>query len=630
MSYLDNFHAAENNQRADVRKIININKCKGEISDCEHLNDLAVIMEEYMESNLDFDKMDIRWILNNFLHLISEHDDDDEFESIYNKICATNCNILHCNVFLRNHRNRNKIRKNDKCFSELFKTTDDTIIAKMQILDKIHCHYVHCYDIGHRLTSKERETISTQKRTNDLIKLLSLKHKEYHRSHEKLQRFTKSKFVSTIDTHTISQNQKLDTENIQMYDFGIEFEYDYDIKNKYNSFKKELTSNKSNKISLAQFNIERNKATLYFNSTYCQQTMMFVNKYRRKEHFVITIQHILSLLIYCNYDVLQHEFSKTYRAIYKNESKQSIIKRHSEFYFLGKYLKEAVHRLGLSITQGNVISFYHGISEYLLFPLGERNEIKVPLSTSSQIAVAVNFTAYNNGLIVEFVDHYHSTRNVNLSVSWCSDYGNESEHLFVQNRASLQFDNIIDTRIRYEFGEILEGINLLNNLYVSYEKCDERKEKVAIKLIKHETKMEEWKDLHIYAQRLFHEYCTNRDDYARINWKGISAEYPLIRRLFSSGKYDGVNIGFWNALHPKLKRMHIYYMQICPLLLEDILNHFTANKTSMIDSVEFFKSVEIPDHRIDGIVEKYKNEFEHIGFSLTYQTMHSCVSIKRL
>eukprot|EP01084_Bolivina_argentea_P184443 318098_1 len=573
--------------------------------------------------------MDIRWILNNFLHLISEHDDDDEFESIYNKICATNCNILHCNVFLRNHRNRNKIRKNDKCFSELFKTTDDTIIAKMQILDKIHCHYVHCYDIGHRLTSKERETISTQKRTNDLIKLLSLKHKEYHRSHEKLQRFTKSKFVSTIDTHTISQNQKLDdekkcddTENIQMYDFGIKFKYDYDrdVKNKYNSFKQELTSNQTSIISLAQFNIERNKATLYFNSAHCQKILI---KEKWKNYMVITctLEHILSVLIYCNYDVLQHEFSKTYRAIYKNESKQSIIKRHSEFYFLGKYLKEAVYRLGIDINKGNVKCFYHGISEHLIFPLGRWDAIYVPLSTSSQIEVAVNFTG-NNGLIVEFVRNFGP--NSNLSVSWCSDYGNESEHLFVQNNGSLRFDNIIDTGIGYEFRDILGGINSLNHLYGLKEEYDERKDNVAINLVKHETGMEEWKDLHIYAQRLFHEYCTNIGS-VYIDWKDILSEYPLFQGLLSSKKYDGLNIGLLNVLYPNLNKIEINCMQICPSLFGDILNHFTANKTSMIHIVFFYHSGD----GIDGIVAKYKNEFEHIGFSLTYQTKNSVVSIKR-
>ena len=57
-------------------------------------------------------------------------------------------------------------------------------------------------------------------------------------------------------------------------------------------------------------------------------------------------------MIYCNYDVLQYEFSKTYR-----ES----ISKHNNFYHLGKYLKMAVRRFGTVINEGAVKTFYHGV-----------------------------------------------------------------------------------------------------------------------------------------------------------------------------------------------------------------------------------------------------------------------------
>ncbi len=56
-------------------------------------------------------------------------------------------------------------------------------------------------------------------------------------------------------------------------------------------------------------------------------------------------------MIYCKFDGLQYEFSKTYR------DKYGIV--HESFYFLGKYLKESIHNFGRCIRDGTVKVFYH-------------------------------------------------------------------------------------------------------------------------------------------------------------------------------------------------------------------------------------------------------------------------------
>eukprot|EP01083_Nonionella_stella_P134713 409815_1 len=592
--------------------------CNGAISECNALDELSLVMSDYLNMSdtcTDLDKIDIDLVLNNFLHLLYQHDEDDDFESIYNKISSPDnkCDLLHCHVFARNNRNRN-MNKSLSELSETFGTMDSMQMVRRQILDKIHCHYAHCYDIGYRLTTKEK---AEHHQTEDVLALLSNKQQKQNKNR-------KSKFMTTIgDDETFEKQTK-------MYDFGFPFHYTLDnrLRNKYNSLKEELTSNETAIISLAQFNCELEKAVLHFHSVYCQKRLIkerYVDKWEQikdtfHSYIEITVEHILVILIYCNFDHLSFEFSKTYRAIYKNEPEESIIRRHLEFYFLGKYLKETVRRLGIKVAEGNVKRFYHGISKRLLFPLNKYNNIHVPLSTSSEMAVAVNFTL-GHGLIVEFVGGiglHINTNNQHISASWCSDYGNEREHLFVQSGV-LKFDNIIDGVEGYQLTQILEAINLLNGLNNSLwgdllTGDYSRNENIAIKLIRHETRMDEWNGLHFYAKALFHEYCSNMDR-VDISWEKIS-DCPQIHRLFSSDKHHGINIGFLSTLHPKLNTIYTHGIPISPMLFEDILNHFTVNTHSEIEHVGLDYVVGMQDHDISGVVKKYAKQFQGIGFSL--------------
>eukprot|EP01084_Bolivina_argentea_P040063 74032_1 len=129
----------------------------------------------------------------------------------------------------------------------------------------------------------------------------------------------------------------------------------------------------------------------------------------------------LSLMGYSNYTELQYKFSKTYRSNPQN---------HREFYHLGKYLKMSVKEFGTPIHKGTVKSFYHGIGEKLVLPscIGVDGVlIYCPLSTSSSLHVAINFTNENAGLVVEFGTCFDAYSAKCFSVSWLSDYASEQE-----------------------------------------------------------------------------------------------------------------------------------------------------------------------------------------------------------
>ena len=92
-------------------------------------------------------------ILNSFNHLVLCHDND--FEKIYGSFDKC-CEFRECKSFKRHRRNRSEIAltENENVLNELYANSKDIINA--QIMDKIHCYYLHAFDIGFTITSREK------------------------------------------------------------------------------------------------------------------------------------------------------------------------------------------------------------------------------------------------------------------------------------------------------------------------------------------------------------------------------------------------------------------------------------------------------------------------------------------
>eukprot|EP01083_Nonionella_stella_P067565 178777_1 len=614
----NNFHRRDHTEQENK-----VPQCNRSISECDHFKDLFVLMNSYMDgAACQWKLINIANVVNNHLHLLQEHDDD--FEFIHSKINLTNCNVLKCDVFMRAHRNRNRNELNQN----VYHTNDVNTILKAQILDKIHCHYAHSFDIGHSVNVKTEIDLEDDHEITTLMNVLREKHQTYRQIQHKLGKSTQSKFITTI-TNTNDNDTELNE-----YSFGVQFVYDdfgvsrQNVHNKYKSFKVELTRNEKARLSLIQFRVELKKAKTYFNSWYYRRILINKNLQNYEDYqaqlFDITAEHILSVLVYCNFDYLQREFSKTYRPLDQvnksminlRQPEESAMQSHSEFYFLGKYLKEAVHGLGEEISSGKVRRFYHGIHETLTFPLHEYNCIKAPLSTSSSMPVAIRFTE-NQGLMVELA--YNSGFTFQLSVSWCSDFPSEREHLFIQNQGGLKFINIINVQTGYGFKLILGAINLLNSVYYFMgswdymdEKSDDSNGKILAKLMRHEAKIAKFTGLDVYAEQLFHRCCMSIELF-QYDWIEMKNNFNGIHQVLKSDKFDGINIGVLNALHPKLKHIVVYNISInrntYMLLLDDIWTHFKQKKDSQIHEIELdVRSLGKCD------VAKFEAKFSKIGF----------------
>eukprot|EP01084_Bolivina_argentea_P140057 246337_1 len=122
---------------------------------CTQLKRLKSTMSRYYTD--EFTDVDVKVPLNDLLHLLQYHNDnDDEFECIFN-VLGGYCAIKQCVIFQRNNRNRNHNRKPQHVYQE------HVNVPVCQIMDKIHCFYRHSFDIGNILHSKQKSIIDNRK-----------------------------------------------------------------------------------------------------------------------------------------------------------------------------------------------------------------------------------------------------------------------------------------------------------------------------------------------------------------------------------------------------------------------------------------------------------------------------------
>eukprot|EP01084_Bolivina_argentea_P069578 126583_1 len=253
----------------------------------------------------------------------------------------------------------------------------------------------------------------------------------------------------------------------------------------------------------------------------------------------MSLHHILSIMFYCIFDVVLAVFSQTYRDASGYD--------HTNFYHLGKLVKACVLESGCKITDSHVTSFYHGISEALLFPeiIGEAGvgiKIYCPFSTSSKMEVALNFASVNNnGMIIEFRNEASNARC--FSTAWLSDYPQESEYLFIQNEYELRIHNIIDTMDGATFGPIIKVLHVIDELvsenYLEEFVCGYTKsliiKTVHYQLSKHHFSSQQytpWK-IHPYAKALIDAYFNNKKS-VKLNISVLKQEYDYFIDIFYS------------------------------------------------------------------------------------------------
>jgi len=474
------------------------------------------------------------------------------------------------------------------------------------------------------------------------------------------------------------------------YAFGVVFEYDVNhrfssrmnannyvryVPMKYASFKEEIVSLSAKAdIALTQWLYQYKKADLHFTSFYCRA---FVTKHNKTYcealdggiRHELQIEHLLALMFYCNYDLLQYEFSKTYRRISPEESNKQIADRHSCFWHLGKWIKEAVHHFGTRINSSDSHgTFYTGISQ-MVFSNACYGYFNTPLSTTTDVSVAACF-ANENGLIVELSNGaasypmYLSSAKY-FAMHWLSRYSSEHECLFLQCADKpLIFKNIlcIQHSTRIEYRSVIQSLRVLDDTFNHHRfahDLDADALEIAKQMVLHQLRRctlqqseqaEAAKhgvlSLDEYGRCLFDEFCKNQRR-IWIDWHRLTQhECGWIPQLFVDESGECINFKVINALFPNLECVHIRWkVKIKRTLVAKILRHLQGKRSEIYatkkqhENTAASKLVSIriaidrrqcDEEMVEVLMDEFQDKFEMIGFIMYRRANQHDLCIERL
>eukprot|EP01084_Bolivina_argentea_P076713 139064_1 len=554
-------------------------------------------------------------LMNDFNHLLSHHSNELEMEEIYNKLVKQiynnkSCGLAKCSFMRRNHRNRTLITKNEQILNELYHSCED--IVSQQLLDRIHCYFLHSYDIGYKLTNQQKIDITNEEikvnnendtcfdttvlQMNEIRKLTQSKYKNiqcFDRLHNAPNKF-KTEFTE--------QKQNVS----EQYQYGFRFYYwkhsksdhrqwiedvsarksfkqyqNLYIDQKYRNLEDELTNNSVCVISKLQFGQLLQKAQVYVDSDlikeiFCprKQSAKCYDMYYEQ---TMSVEHIISLMVYCNYDELQRKFSETFRKL-QNETNESLKNRHRNYYFFAKLLRECVGCFGMYREQGigNHISVFHGIDKVLTFTTMD-TYVAGPFSTTTDYSVATNFCA-GKGMILEMfiptmewmmsaVEGKDALHRIQcMDMQWFSDFVNEQEIFCIGGLNKIYYKSII----------LMNGINYmsyiggLRRMIRNMIATDNGKDvndamatfvassvhtQMAFRLLSHEiyrytpndTHAYEFKGCPAYIEQILHSHCTNVTDIT------VGCGDPFIDYVFMNKRNKWINLALITTVFPKLK-----------------------------------------------------------------------------
>eukprot|EP01084_Bolivina_argentea_P305022 526890_1 len=169
-------------------------------------------------------------LLNDYNHLLLNH--AEKLEYIYNRLKETiykkkSCILSKCLLMRRNQRNRSGNER------YLYFTDDIDHIVEEQLLDRIHCHLLHTYDVGYKLTKKEIDKIiDDDTKVDDDVCTDIIVSRIYKLIKSKRKSFDNVKGLERMRV----KNTKFVADDTNKYSYGYRFFYwDY-YKNSQNTY----------------------------------------------------------------------------------------------------------------------------------------------------------------------------------------------------------------------------------------------------------------------------------------------------------------------------------------------------------------------------------------------------------
>eukprot|EP01084_Bolivina_argentea_P025579 47571_1 len=334
-------------------------------------------------------------------------------------------------------------------------------------------------------------------------------------------------------------------ENTQELQWNINDHNGYQIKDLYVAQKyKDLKSEILTYITIDKYNTKvLLKSQIYMNTEKVRKMEADTWKIEHLHYGItagdkISINHLMVLIMYCDFTKFCTKFSESFRCVRSNEPLSCVKKRNSEFWWNSKILRETVQIYGVNRWDHSQKGpFYCGISVVMNIPQFSIR-LSAPTSTSKQIQVAINF-ATKTGMILQ-VNNY-GARDMDFlrlfDCCWISNYGEEDECLFMggDRRVRIQSVRIISSGLN--FGIFMHSLYvfdcMVNGSLMEGIKIQAKDLKIIAKLVSGKDNV-----FHTYIHDTFELFCITKAQIT-INMYFLDSYFKKSNHLlFSSLKED--------------------------------------------------------------------------------------------
>ena len=192
----------------------------------------------------------------------------------------------------------------------------------------------------------------------------------------------------------------------------------------------------------------------------------------------LSMNHILSVLLYTDWTALSTAFSKTFRKIRLYETIKSVKRRNREYAIWSRTLRETVqyygntgwrYNRGISDEENMKHNrekgpFYCGMLSVMTMPQFNIR-LCAPTSTSKQVAVATKF-AGNEGMIIQLNNNGNQFGYALRcwDCSWLSNYAGEDERLWMGGDKTIKIEGIRNIKTKENYQKYFQAYFLFDSL----------------------------------------------------------------------------------------------------------------------------------------------------------------------
>jgi len=211
----------------------------------------------------------------------------------------------------------------------------------------------------------------------------------------------------------------------------------------------------------------------------------------------LSTDHVMALLVYCNFDVLCNAFIATFDCKLPSAEAMTVSElnafkqKHREYANWARLMREICECFGKQMdAQSNNLSLYHGVtSQRLLF--AENVRFCQPTSCTSKLSVSLQYgSAKDDGLILEI----EPNENVNdgmfyfakEQVQIFSDFPDEMESILIGGHQSVKIKSILNMDACQNYKIYWTAIHILEKVVIGHYDFDKNKLTKSVRLaLKH-------------------------------------------------------------------------------------------------------------------------------------------------